>query len=447
MKQIPRDQAYRLIPFFLMIFSIAGCGKKEKPAFIRLDSGVTAVLKTMPGSDVATVLVLAAAGSAYETESNRGVSRLLERCLFRATSGRPDVRKTIDSYGGVYGSVVNQDFISFSITVEKNNLLEMIRVAADVVDSSQIDEPLVASIKGSLLKAMEAEEQNPRVVALNLFLRSAFAGSPYRFFPLGKTKTVETLKADDVLRYYRSRFVPGRVVFVVTGDFESGSVLKTLEEGFGAFRQRTGEDPAVADLPEPAEPKEIRSPFDFPPNIALVAVGWKAPSIRNPDTYDVDVLVSCLGSGQASRLNTQIRAGMDSVYSIWAEYLTPRQPGYLLIAGVCHPRVAERLKERILREVDILKKDLITPSELVRAKAALKSIKAYSSQTTAGTASYLGYGTVLGSIDFAVDYDRSVESVTAEDMRLAAVRYLKGDQYTSVVLLPKNRSDERRFIP
>jgi len=176
-------------------------------------------------------------------------------------------------------------------------------------------------------------------------------------------------------------------------------------------------------------------------------VGWQAPSIRNPDTYGVDVLVSCLGTGKASRLNMQIRAGMDSVYSIWAEYLTPRQPGYLVIAGICHPRVAERMKERILREVDILKRDLITPAELVRAKAALRSIKAYSHQSTAGTAAYLGYGTVLGSQDFAVNYDRSIDAVTAEDMRLAAVKYLEGDRYTSVILLPKDRSDERRYMP
>jgi zinc protease len=450
MKRLFRERSITHLLVLFVALCAAGCGKKGNVVSTRLDSGVTVVFKTMPGSDVATVLLLAAAGSAYETESNRGISRLLERCLFRATEGQPDVRKTIDAYGGVFNSNVNQDFISFAVTVEKANLLKMIRVAASVVDSSRIDEALVRSVKSGLLKAMEGEEENPRVAALNLFLRNAFPEGPYRFFPLGKTKTVETLNADDVVRYYQSRFVPESVVFVVTGDFDRKAVLKTLQGCFQSFRLRPKAKPALQEQPEPAEPKRIRSTFNFPPNIAMVTVGWKAPSIRNPDTYDVDVLVSCLGTGQASRLNTQIRVGMDSVYSIWAEYLTPRQPGYLLIACICHPQVAERVRERILREVDILKKDLITPAELVRAKAALKSIKAYSDQSTNGTASYLGYGTILGSPDFTVHYDRNIDAVTAGDVRLAAVRYLKSDHYTSVILFPKNRpgaSIERRLIP
>jgi zinc protease len=433
------------------------CGKKENAVFTRLDDGIDVVFKTMPRSDVATVLLLAGAGPAYETESNRGISRLLEHCLFRATAELPDVRKTIDSLGGAFASNVDQDFVSFSVTVEKSHLLEMIRVVAGVVDSSKIDGVLVQSVKAGLLKTMEGEDENPRVTAINLFLHSAFPEGPYRFLPLGKAGTVRTLNAEDVVRFYRSRFVPGSVALVVTGDFDGQAVLDALRGRFPSFRLRTGPEPASKNMDRPEknpdrnpEPREIRGTFNFPPNIAMVTVGWEAPSIQNPDTYGVDVLVACLGTGQASRLNTQIRGGMDSVYSIWAEYVTPRKPGYLMIAGICHPLAVGRLRDRILKEVDILKKDLITPDELVRAKAALKSIKAYADQSTNGAAMYLGYGTIQGSSDFTVHYDKNIDAVTSEEVRRAAVQYLKNDGYTTVILLPAGKRTgpvERRRVP
>ncbi|HEX9934749.1 MAG TPA: pitrilysin family protein [bacterium] len=418
------------------VMLLAGCGPNGRVRMERLDNGIPVVLKTMHGSGVATVMLLVAAGSAYETESNRGISRLIERCLFRSTSGRPDVQKTIDSYGGEFASYINQDFVSFGVTVERSHLLDMIRVAASVVDSSRVDETLVASVKTGLMRTLESEQEKPRVAALNLFLRNAFPEGPYRFFPLGNPKTVQSLHADDVVRYYRSRFVSGNIAFVVTGDFDRHTVMETFRQCLGSPLPPAEVEPAIAQPPEPTGPKQVRTTFPLPSKISLVAVGWKAPSVTDPDTYDVDVLVSCLGTGQGSRLNAQVRQSMDSVYSIWAEYLTPKRPGYLMILSLCHPRVAEKVKARILSEVEILKKDAVTPAELIRAKAALRSIMAYSNQSTLGAAYYLGHGTILGSLDFSINYDRYIDAITAEDVRTAAVKYLKGDQYTSVILLP-----------
>ena len=68
-----------------------------------LPNGLRVLTIPMPAMESATVLVMVAAGSRYETRQNSGISHFLEHMAFKGTEKRPNamaISSLIDGMGG-----------------------------------------------------------------------------------------------------------------------------------------------------------------------------------------------------------------------------------------------------------------------------------------------------------------------------------------------------------
>jgi hypothetical protein len=83
----------------------------------RLSNGLRIILEETPSSQVTCMSLFIRAGSIQETEADEGISRFMEKSLFRVTRNHGDIRTEISSYGGEFVSGVNQDFIYLAVTV------------------------------------------------------------------------------------------------------------------------------------------------------------------------------------------------------------------------------------------------------------------------------------------------------------------------------------------
>jgi zinc protease len=407
------------------------------PSEIHLANGLGVILEEIPASQVVCVSLFAQAGPIQETEANQGISRLLEKSLFRRTRRHPDVRTEISSYGGEYMSGLNQDFLSFSVTSESAFADSIIAIFEDVMVNSQFNDSLIADVQREMLPKMAEEQNNPRVQMLSLFLKNAFTTHPYRLLPYGSIGTFRSLKSGDVERYYRRCFIPQNLVLVITGRFNGKAVVGSLAVSLKPFN-RTAPFPFKWDQEPPRrKPVVVVRTHDFPQPLAFVTVGWIAPSIQSRDTYAMDVVLEALGTGESSRLNREIRSSMPSVYSVWAEYRTPREPGYFTVMAICGPSVADTVRGRILNEIGILRDDSLTPKELTRAKQMLAAVDAYSREGATDLGFYLGYWSTMAELDFSQKYQKNIQSVRAEDVQNTVRAYLRDDNCVSVILLPK----------
>lgn len=377
------------------------------------------------------------AGSIQETDENLGISRLMEKSLFRVTRNHKDVRMEISSYGGEYGSGLNQDFISFTVTVGSAFSGPILAIYEDVILNSEFGDSLVGVVRSEMLIKMADEQKNPRIQMQSAFLQNLFKVHPYRHLPFGSMRTIRTLGAADVERYYENNFVPENLVLVVTGRFNRNTIVGNLRKSLESFRRKAVVRYKWNQEPPRTEPAFIVQTHNLQQPLAFVTVGWLAPSILNRDTYAMDVLLEALATGESSRLNREIRSSMQSVYSIWAEYRTPREPGYFIIMAICKPSMADTIRHWILHEVDILRDDSLTPRELARAKQMMAAMAAYSSEGATERASVLGYWSTMAEFDFAQTYQPRIQAVTVEDVQNTVRTYLKNNNCVSVILLPK----------
>jgi zinc protease len=299
--------------------------------------------------------------------------------------------------------------------------------------------------KQELEKKMKSEEPNLRYQLLRIFLRQFFHHHPYRFFHLGDRERCRLFQVQDVSEYYSNLYIPENITIVIVGDFKRARVIRFLQRSIGSFSRIARKSYTWNQESDLDRPVEVIKKHTLHEQIALVSVGWKAPSIRDKETYGMDVLVAAIGMGESSRLNEHMKDQRGSVYSVWAEYSTPREPGFCMVTAVCDPSVVDDVKRRILKEVDILRADSITPEELKKGIRYIKTQEAYSHQETMGTAYYLGYCSTVQDFKFYQTYLQNIEHVTIQDIRDVVIKYLKSGNYTSVILMPsKDTKGEAR---
>jgi predicted Zn-dependent peptidase len=394
------------------------------------------VMKADPDARIVSVMMLVRAGSINETDSTRGVSRLVERSLFRISNKCSDIQWEIDSYGGSYQSSTNQDFVFFSVNVDRSYLENILNIFSDVIQYTELPDSLLCETRQSLMKDIKNEQSNPLVQNLSLFLKNAFRIHPYRFLPSGNLETVENLKPNDVRSYYGDLYTPENITLVICGGFNPKTAQRLLKNNLSTFSRVSKHTFRWDPEPDQTVPREITHVHSFSKGIALITIGWKAPSIRNPDTYGMDIILSSLAIGQSGRLITQIKEQMSSVYFIQAQYRTPREPGFFYINVACDPAAVSSVKDKILKEIDILRKDSITPKELDRAKMFFKSTDAYNQESTFETAFYLGFWSVMENVKFSQTYLPNIQRVTLSDVQRIASEYFREDNYTLVISLP-----------
>jgi zinc protease len=442
MKCINRQSASSRLPLTagLLLLAACACTRNGRVEERVLPNGVHVALLEDSRCAAVTVRLFVKAGSINETDSTSGISRLTEQSLFRQTRDNPDVRRFLDGYGVQFFTSTTPDFMYFCSTADAAFAEPILSAAVDVILNSTFTDSLVDRRKREIAVSIENDRQNPRSRILDGFLKNAFRVHPYRLLPTGSLSAVRRFTSGDVERYFQSTFVPENLTIAVTGRFDRKLVKRLVEGPLSRFERKAST--VFAWTPEPPRdtPLKIVRYHDLPTNVSLVSVGWQAPSVQNDDTYAMDVLVALLGipgMGQGFRLNRQLRDAMPSVYSAWAEYQTPREPGYLLITAVCRSGAADSVQTRILREVAILRNDPVPPGEIIRAKQAFMAQRLFSGEGPTESSFFIGFWSMMKNSGYEDTYLERIRSVGAEDVRAVARRYLKDDNFVSVLLLPK----------
>ena len=432
----------KILILLVLVSTIISCSQKDEESIL-LKNGIRLVYKNIPHARVVTILMNVNAGSILETEETRGIAQLTAQCLFQRSRHYSNIKRTLDSFGAhFYVETSHQDFTTFSLTAGEPYLDSMVTIIADVIQFPVLNDSLLKLTKHRLKINYLQQGNSVQEYMKKTFLQHAFHVHPYRFFCKADIEDIFKRNLQDVQQFHKNAFIPQNISIVITGPRSSYRGIRQLRNLLQNFSQSPDKQFEWENEPEQLAPRRIRCTHPFGDQFAFVAVGWRAPSIRNPDTFTMDLIMAVLGMGESSRLNKHIRDQNPDVYYVWAEYLTPRDPGVFIINAICDPASVEKVEKTILKECAILRKDLITPSEIERAVQLFEAQQAYHWENTESAAAYLGYWTVMKDYNFAQNYLKQLKSVSLDEIQQVARKYLKEDTYTSVIMLPEGVEDK-----
>jgi len=155
----------------------------------------------------------------------------------------------------------------------------------------------------------------------------------------------------------------------------------------------------------------------------------------HPDYFPLIVMNTILGGAFTSRLNMTLRERLGFTYGVSSRFGYRRRPGPFLIQTAVATDVTARTVEETIRQIEGLQADGPTAEEVDSARDFLSGILPLQFQTTEQVAGKIADLFVYGlPDDYFHRYRERIAAVTAEDVRRAAVQYVRPADMAIVVV-------------
>jgi zinc protease len=430
-----------LIVVVLLAFVLCIHGQaKEEGAGItrgRLANGMRVVLREDHAAPVCAFQVWVEVGSADEGPTEAGISHLIEHMIFKGTneSRAGELAGTIERYGGRINAYTSYETTVYHVVITSRYHEQGLKVLADAIQHPSFDAQELSREKEVVIEEIRMRDDDPQSVLHRALFKNSFLRHPYGRPIIGYADKVRGFSRQQVLDYYRRWYLPRNMVFVGVGDFTTSQLLSRLKTLFNA-----------PDRPLPARTRpQEPSQNSFRPLVTQKAIkeryfalGFHIPPIQDKDTYALDLLAACLGQGESSRLQQELRLKQGLVSSIYAYAFTPKDPGLFVIGGAFQPQAVEQGIAGIAREVSRIKEAGVTEEELRKAKVMVETAFTYDRETVEGEAGKLGYFEMFrGDAAKEGGYLQEISRVGTTEIQAVARRYLRLENLTLCVLMPE----------
>src|SRR5438034_6766326 len=361
-----------------------------------LPNGLTIIVQEDRSAPVASVQAWCATGSIDEdAHLGAGLSHILEHMLFKGTKTRSTnaIAQKIQDVGGYINAYTSFDRTVFWIDVPKDGVPTALDVLADAMMNSTLPPEEYQKEQEVIRREFAMGMDDPDRVAGLLLFATAYQRHPYRFPVIGEIGIYNQLTQEQVMQYYKTRYVPNNLTFIVVGDVDAEKVRQQLADLFKPYSEKSLKPLFIPTEPPQLGRREVHQ--EFATELTHLSLAWHIPEVTNPDVHARDLLSTILGDGRSSRLYRRVREEAGLAFSISAFSYTPGDPGLFGIDATVDPKKREAAEQLALRIVDEAKSIGVTADELEKAKKITLSHHLDALTTMRGQASDIGSNWLL----------------------------------------------------
>ncbi len=411
-----------------------------------LDNGLTIIVRENRSAPVVSAQAWCMAGSIHEGRwLGAGLSHMLEHMLFKGTTTRPGSRidQEVQEAGGYMNAYTSFDRTVYHIDVPNTGARVALDILCDIMQNATLPPDELAKEQDVIRREMDMNVDDPVRRAGRRLFETAYTRSPYRFTVIGYPDIFNELKPDDIRSYYREKYAPNNVFYVVVGDVKNGEIVAQIQAAYD--RSKTRPLPAIVLTEEPRQtaPREIIE--EAPIELGHFHFAWHIPEIRHPDVPVLDVLAVLLGHGRSSRLYQEVRERQGVVHHVDAWTYSPGNSGLFGMSAIADADKFSDARSAMLAEVEKLKGGMVSPGELEKAVKQFISATLATRKTMEGQAGDLGGNWIVASdLGFSERQLAAVKLVTPEAVQQAAREYLTPENRTLYALLPNGSAPKSK---
>src|SRR5882757_2958308 len=192
-----------------------------------LPNGLGVIVQEDHSAPVASVQVWVETGSIHEGRHlGGGLSHLLEHMLFKGTPtrGASAFAQSVQDAGGYINAYTSFDRTVYWIDIPAKGVPVALELLADAVMNSTLPEDEYVKEQEVIRREFAMGMDDPDRMSSHELFATAFQEHPYRHPIIGYLDVFNGLQRDEVMAYYKRRYVPNNMFFVVVGDVETGRV-------------------------------------------------------------------------------------------------------------------------------------------------------------------------------------------------------------------------------
>ncbi len=410
-----------------------------------LDNGLTIIVREDHSAPVVSSQAWAMAGSIHEGKwLGAGLSHVLEHMLFKGTTTRPGSRidQEVQEAGGYMNAYTSFDRTVYHIDVPNTGGEKAIDILCDIMQHATLPPDELAKEMDVIRREMDMNVDDPNRRASRRLFETAYTRSPYRFTVIGYPDIFNELKPEDIHGYYREKYSPNNVFFVVTGDVKTDAVVKQIREAYKASKAKALPPVVLPEEPKQTAPREIVE--EAPIELGHMHMAWHIPELRHPDVPALDVLAVVLGHGRSSRLYQEVREKKGVAHHVDSWTYSPGNPGLLGVSAIVDAEQFSATRDAVLEEVEKIKTSSVSADELGKAVKQFVSATLSTRKTMDGQAGDLGSSWLAANdLTFSERYLAAVKRVTPADVQRVAKEYLSAENRTLYALLPEGTAPKK----
>lgn len=395
-----------------------------------LPNGLRLITVPMPAFESATALVMAGAGSRYETKKNNGISHFLEHMAFKGTEKRPtamDISSLIDGIGGEFNAFTGKEYTGYYVKSGKNNVEVTLDVLSDMLQNSKLDQTEIDKEKGVIIEEINLYEDMPMRKIGDIYEQLLYGDTPMGWDIAGEKDIIRSINHDDFKEYMGSLYSADNMTVVVAGGIDEAKIKAMVEKYFGSMKQfQTIEPPMVVEKQNKPEVL-IRHKDTEQIHIAL---GVRTVSLENPEKYPLSVLASILGGGMSSRLFSEVREKRGLAYYVRTHSDEYADCGSLVsMAGIDPKRVKDAIAVMVEQYQQVASGSMnITDKELTKAKEYMKGHLVLDLEDSRSVSTFYAHQELLEKeILNPDDILEKIDNVTKEQIDEVGKKYFKNE--------------------
>ena len=438
----------------LTIFPIlwVGChlfyGQKVAFEEYDLENGLHVILHQDNSVPIVTTSVLYHVGSKDENPERTGFAHFFEHLLFEGTKNIPKGKwfSIVTGNGGSNNAYTTNDFTYYYENFPSNNLklglwMESERMLHPIIDQTGVNtqNEVVKEEKRMRYDNRPYGKWNEEVKSYLYKLH------PYSRTSIGKMEHLDAATLKEFMAFNKKYYIPNNATLTVAGDINVAQTKKWIEEYFGPIPKGTN---IKRDFPrELPITKTIRAEA-YDPNIQIPAIflAYRTPGRNSRDARVLDVISTYLSQGKSSKLYKKLVDNQKMSLEVTAFNMNNEDYStYVILSLPLGETKLENLITEIDEELTKIQKELISEKDYQKLQNQFESKFVNSNSTIEGIANslaeyYVFYNGDTNLINKELDI---YKSITKEEIRNVAQKYLKPNQRLELHYLPKAQKEEK----
>lgn len=424
----------------LMFVGYSSTAQKVEFEEFDLDNGLHVILHQDNTAPVVTTTVMYDVGGKDRELDRTGFAHFFEHLLFEGSENieRGEFMKIIPANGGTFNATTSQDRTYYYEVFPSNKLelglwLESERMLHPVIDQVGVD------TQNEVVKEEKRQSYDrPYGKILEEIGKNLFEVHPYKDPNIGYMKDLDAATLEQFNAYFDKYYGPNNAVLVIAGDLDIEKTTGMVKEYFGEVKSRPE---VVRNFPKEtpiAETKKVKA-YDANIQIPAIIAAYRLPGQASRDAFVLDMISTYLSGGKSSVLYKKIVDKQKQALQVQAVNLG--QVDYNIFALFALPQgdvSLDVLLEEMDEEIKIMQTELISERDYQKLQNQFENRFVSSNSSVAGIASSLAtYYMLYGDVNLINNQLDLYKSITRDEIRDVAAKYLSPNQRVEIQYLPK----------
>ena len=403
-------------------------------------NGLQVLLMPEHSSPTLTFMVTYRVGSRNEVTGTTGATHLLEHLMFKGSKNHTrakgnNVDQLLERTGALYNATTWLDRTNYYANMGNEHLGTVMAMEADRMRNLLLREEDRKPEMTVVRNEFERGENSPIQALYKEIYQTAFVAHPYHHSTIGHRSDIEKVSIEKLREFYDTYYWPNNATITIIGDFQPAKALEMVQKNFGVYPRSPKPIPQVY-TEEPVQDGARRTLVKRAGQLGVVAVGHKIPAATHPDFAAVALMSAILADGKNSRMykaitNKNLSTGVEGEMGIFHDTSM-----HIVFAPLAPGAKHDEVEAIVLQEIERLKKDGVTETELKAAAAKYAADSAFKLDGSFGIAGNINEFIAAGDWSLFYGLDDAMKKVTVADIQRVAQKYLIEDSSTTGWFIP-----------